>query len=133
MPYAKNSDRRAQARRWYRKNMEQVQATNRYTRWRRKYKLTEDDLLRMLNEQHDVCAVCGEPFVDGFLSLTLRGTVDLVPSIDHDHRCCPGEQTCGKCIRAIVHFRCNKLMSMLRDDPKLMRKCVEYLEKHGLC
>ena len=29
------------------------------------------------------------------------------PQIDHDHRCCPGSESCGKCIRGILCSSCN--------------------------
>jgi hypothetical protein len=28
--------------------------------------------------------------------------------IDHDHRCCPGERSCGQCIRGLSHDHCNR-------------------------
>ena len=132
MPYRNRSDRLARARRFYKNNSQIVQSENRINRWRRNFKVTEDDLLRMLDEQKELCAVCGEPFLDGFRSLTERGTVDLVATIDHDHRCCPGEKCCGKCIRGIVHFKCNRLMGLADDDATILKKCIEYLEKHGV-
>jgi hypothetical protein len=84
----------------------------------------------MLDQQKDVCAACGEPFVDGFESVLKTGNYELVPSIDHDRACCPGEGSCGKCVRGIVHFRCNRMMGHLKDNPELLRKCAEYLERH---
>jgi hypothetical protein len=33
--------------------------------------------------------------------------------VDHDHACCPGEPTCGKCVRGILCIRCNWHVGML--------------------
>lgn len=43
------------------------------------------------------CAVCLDPFDDDM-------------NIDHDHGCCPGGTSCGNCVRAVVHRRCNLIV-----------------------
>lgn len=37
------------------------------------------------------------------------------PTIDHDHRCCPGERSCGKCIRGVLCTRCNTYLGHLEQ------------------
>jgi hypothetical protein len=54
-------------------------------------------------EQNGICAwpPCRKP-----LSLTGPNSAE----VDHNHRCCDREaRTCGKCVRGLVHKRCNML------------------------
>ena len=64
------------------------------------------------------CEVC-----DRRLRRKAQGTA---PTIDHDHRCCNTERSCGKCIRGILCVRCNTLIGgyerlALVVDPEKLR------------
>lgn len=49
----------------------------------------------LLRSQDGGCALCRQP----------PDTEAL--SVDHDHACCPGERSCGRCIRGLLCRRCN--------------------------
>jgi hypothetical protein len=80
-----------------------------------RYRLTVDEYVNMLKEQNYVCKICG-------------GKEDKRLSVDHDHSCCPGKETCGNCIRGLLCSYCNKTLGMAKDDPKILKKMIQYLE-----
>lgn len=67
-------------------------------------------------EQGGVCAICGNKCTSG---RTL--------SVDHDHSCCPGSASCGKCIRGLLCTRCNMGLGYFLDDANRLRAAVSYL------
>lgn len=62
---------------------------------------------------------------DGCCYLCLR-LLDVEASrgfhIDHDHSCCPGERSCGKCIRGVACHGCNAGIGHFGDDPDQMER-----------
>jgi hypothetical protein len=90
------------------------------------YGLTPADYARMLEAQDGNCPVCGAALPLG---------IDLPPwqkpTVDHDHRCCSGQQVrCGgRCIRGIVHARCNRGLGQLGDDPEVYVRAAEYVRR----
>lgn len=60
------------------------------------------------------CAVCGD------LNATRY-------AVDHDHMCCPGAGSCGKCVRGVLCQPCNVGLGSFRDDPVRLRAAIEYL------
>ena len=69
----------------------------------------------LLASQGGVCALCGKPPVRKRLS------------VDHDHRCCPGSTSCGKCVRGLVHAWENTILGRIRDSIQWLSKAIEYL------
>lgn len=52
-------------------------------------------------------------------------------AVDHDHSCCPGRKSCGKCIRALLCSPCNvRVLGHLRDDVDALRRAIEVIERH---
>jgi hypothetical protein len=60
------------------------------------------------------CAICREP---------------VLLLIDHDHLCCDGEFSCGRCIRGLLCLRCNAALGYLRDRPDLADAAAAYLRR----
>ena len=49
-------------------------------------------------------------------------------SVDHDHRCCPGKNSCGECVRGLLCGGCNyKILGHLRDDVAALQRAIDYL------
>jgi hypothetical protein len=49
-------------------------------------------------------------------------------AVDHDHSCCPGPTSCGRCIRGLLCRSCNRdVVGGLREDLEAFRRAIEYL------
>jgi hypothetical protein len=48
-------------------------------------------------------------------------------AVDHDHACCNGPTSCGKCVRGLLCGPCNQLIGRFRDDPESFRRIISYL------
>lgn len=82
----------------------------------RRYGLSAEEALSMLDRQGGVCAICGcEP--SGPLA------------VDHDHSCCPGRGSCGKCVRGLLCSQCNWALGCMEDSAERLRSAAEYLDK----
>lgn len=78
------------------------------------YNLTPETFAAMRAEQDDRCAICKEVFVE-------------TPHVDHDHSCCPGIKSCGKCVRGLLCSPCNKGIGHLRDNVLIIESALKYL------
>jgi hypothetical protein len=83
-----------------------------------RYKITLEQYETLLKKQGGTCALCGEPPDNNPLS------------VDHDHSCCPTDRCCGKCIRGLVHRRCNTLIGMADDSVDKLTRAIAYLNQH---
>lgn len=64
---------------------------------KRTYGLTPEDLDELLVIQGNRCAICKAP----------EAGYGRRWHVDHDHSCCPGEKSCGKCVRSLLCLTCN--------------------------
>lgn len=47
--------------------------------------------------------------------------------VDHDHSCCPENQSCDKCVRGILCHKCNTALGLLDDDVNKIMSLATYL------
>lgn len=82
----------------------------------RRYNITYIDYYNIAEKQKEVCAICEKP------EPTRRQLC-----VDHDHTCCPGETSCGKCVRGLICSRCNRGIGLLSDSIKTLLSAIKYL------
>jgi len=89
------------------------------------YGITLEYYQQKLAEQNGTCYICRQPEtqIDG------RYGKVLALAVDHDHSCCPGKRSCGKCLRGLICKRCNQTLGLVNDNPEILRAMVEYLIK----
>lgn len=82
-----------------------------------KYGLTAEAYDGLVERQGGRCAICrGEgPF-----------------HVDHDHACCSGHRTCGRCIRGLLCAHCNRMLGSAKDQPAVLLAAAEYLRNAEL-
>lgn len=49
-------------------------------------------------------------------------------TVDHDHACCIGPKSCGRCVRGLVCSTCNDVLAHFRDSPAAFELGKAYLE-----
>ena len=89
------------------------------------YHITQDDYQAKSEKQNHCCAICGLPE-----TVRIRETLCHL-SVDHDHACCSGNKSCGKCIRDLLCRRCNSILGGVNDNIELLEKVIEYLRRHA--
>lgn len=86
--------------------------------YKKKYKITLEIYDKKLAEQNGVCVICGGVNSDRSLQ------------VDHNHDCCPGESTCGNCLRGLLCGLCNTGLGAFKNDPNLLLTAIKYLEEN---
>lgn len=99
----------------YRARMNRQNAEN--SRQRR-FGITADDYLELLEGQDRRCAICGTTEPGSNLSSFC---------VDHDHSCCDGDFSCGRCIRGLLCLRCNRVLGFVNDDVMVLQQAIDYL------
>lgn len=103
---------------YYRKNHARAAAADpdyyRKATLRSNFRMTLEDYDAKLTAQGGVCTVCGAS----------PGGKRL--EVDHDRTCCPGNRSCGNCIRDLLCSGCNGGTGIV-DNPDLLRRKAAYL------
>lgn len=105
-------DRRSSLSRW---QLQEMAFRNRLSV---RFGIRPSDYDGLLEKQGGGCAVCGAK----------RNGLRL--PVDHDHSCCPGRKSCGKCIRGILCVRCNTITGFLEKNSELVPLCEAYIREH---
>ena len=85
----------------------------------RRFHLSLDRYYEILADQDGVCAICRTD------SPSDRRTTRF--HVDHDHGCCPGRTSCGKCIRGLLCHACNTALGNFKDSPDLLMAAAAYI------
>lgn len=110
----KRTKAREYSKMWRERNMSIVLDAE----YKKRYGITLYDYNRMYSEQNGVCYICKKPEV----RVDHRTKKISRLAVDHDH-------VTGK-VRALLCHSCNVALGAFKDDQALLRKAVEYLEKH---
>ena len=81
------------------------------TNWKRHH-ITQDKYLEMLSKYDNKCYSCKKR---------------EATNIDHNHDCCPGSRSCGKCVRGLLCHNCNTALGLMKDSKEDLKKLIEYL------
>lgn len=82
---------------------------SKHLNWHKVYSLSPEEIYALPSK----CMLCGS--TDGLC-------------IDHDHSCCSGSKSCGKCVRGVLCRSCNTGIGFLQDDVDLIKRAINYLE-----
>ncbi|MFD4294155.1 endonuclease VII domain-containing protein [Rhodococcus sp. NPDC058532] len=84
----------------------------------RTYGIGPNAYMAILAAQNGTCAICQRA----------TGATKRL-AVDHDHTCCPGKTSCGKCVRAIICQPCNVgVLGHLRDDVEALKRAIAVIQ-----
>lgn len=101
MPYADIEDRREANRRYWRNK-------RRFDMIERRYGISKDEYLSLLDAQNDVCAIC-------------HGTTERTLHVDHCHN--------SGLVRGLLCSNCNTLLGLAQEDIAILARAIEYLSE----
>lgn len=87
------------------------------------YNMTAKQYEEMFTAQEGLCAICGNP------ETRVSNGKTWWLAVDHDHTCCSGSRSCGKCARQLLCHSCNPGLGYFKDDIALSEAATEYLRK----
>lgn len=83
------------------------------------YRLRLSDYEAMSSSQGGRCAICDKQPGSGKPLF-----------VDHDHSCCPGYKSCGKCVRKLLCSGCNFALGSVDDNIEVLENAIRYLKEY---
>jgi len=83
--------------------------------YKKKYNITPEQIDIMYLEQGDCCKICNTHRDDN----NLKGVL----CIDHDHKTLE--------VRGLLCGKCNSGIGMLKENPEILEKAIQYLKTNG--
>jgi hypothetical protein len=83
------------------------------------YNLLPEQYYVLLADQNYGCAICGKSPEENGTRL----------AVDHDHACCPGDRSCGNCVRALLCRDCNRGLGCFKDSNNFLNAAAGYISK----
>lgn len=80
----------------------------------KRHHITKEYYDKLLNKYSGKCWICREK---------------KAIHIDHNHKCCTGGYSCGKCIRGVLCSNCNTAIGLLNDDSALLNSAIKYIKR----
>lgn len=103
---------------WVRDNPERRNETRRGGRY-------HVDFNAMWDAQGGLCSMCHGAMLP-------RGKQARSVVVDHDRKCCPQRGgCCGKCVRGLIHSRCNILLGVLESESSTLDAAKKYLAERS--
>jgi hypothetical protein len=97
---------------WAEKNKDRRVAANRKC----DHQMLPEEFDRKFQDQDGKCAICKQPLKR--------------PDIDHDHSCCPGRKSCGKCTRGLLCRSCNTFLGLAKESPEILNNAILYVNQY---
>lgn len=90
----------------------------RYT-LKKRYGLSIADYTLLHLKQHGRCAICDDIIINGYLNRDTK--TNFQTCVDHNH-------VTGK-VRGLLCWNCNVALGKFKDNPTILRKAADYLER----
>lgn len=110
-------DQAAQA---YIEDPEGQKVRSRKSTLKRYFQMTPESYAAMSAAQDHKCSICKRT-----ASEADAHRKDLC--VDHDHSCCPGNTSCGDCIRGLICSTCNTALGYFQDSIERMKSAIKYV------
>jgi hypothetical protein len=78
-------------------------------------------------KRHRISKELFEEMVAKFDGKCYTCNINKATNIDHDHSCCSGQRSCGKCIRGILCSQCNTALGLVKDSKEVLQNLIQYL------